>query len=318
MQELQAFTEQAERLRRAGLDVVALSVDEQARNEAAGSTLLSPDLMRKQLGFPFRSGRATDELIARLRCLYEMPFATHVEMPVPTSFLIDGNRQLAVIYRGPVDVSQVLSDVQQLKLHDEAWTQHVLPMPGRWNDRMRGTDLLRIPREMVNREQLDDATEYVRAHAKALQINPEFPKLLIWLGDTWIARGRPELGLQQYDVALQVNPDHLIALNNVAWQLATHHNPQVRDAQRAVSLAERAARLTNANDSGVLDTLAASYAAAQRFDEAAQTARRAIQLVEESKTAKSGPAVSMRQRLSLYERQQPYRAPAPSTGPVSQ
>ena len=59
----------------------------------------------------------------------------------------------------------------------------------------------------------------------------------------------------------------------------------------------------------VLDTLAAAYGAAGRFDRAVETAKKAIDLCVQSGQLET--AREIRQRLRLYENDQPYR-------PVSQ
>ena len=70
--------------------------------------------------------------------------------------------------------------------------------------------------------------------------------------------------------------------NNLAWILATDPDPTLRDPQEAVRLAEDAARGPHANDPGLLDTLAVSYKAAGRNDDALRTARRAAALAREA------------------------------------
>jgi tetratricopeptide (TPR) repeat protein len=48
----------------------------------------------------------------------------------------------------------------------------------------------------------------------------------------------------QYRVAIELNPNHLPSLKNLAWILATAPDPQLREPQSAVLLAERAVGLT--------------------------------------------------------------------------
>ena len=78
--------------------------------------------------------------------------------------------------------------------------------------------------------------------------------------------------------AVRLEPEALRLLNDLAWILATHPDPAVRDAAEAIELARRAARLTRQRDPQVLDTLAAGYAAAGRLGEAIATAQRAVGL----------------------------------------
>jgi len=97
-------------------------------------------------------------------------------------------------------------------------------------------------------------------------------------------------------LAAEGEPDNLFLLNRLGWLLATSPEDDVRDAAKAVEVGERAARLTSRQDPLSLDTLAAAYAEAGRFDEAAATAREALELEARRGTADRALA----DRLSLY------------------
>ena len=73
-------------------------------------------------------------------------------------------------------------------------------------------------------------------------------------------------------MVLQINPDYVLTLNNLALLRATHPDPKFRDGGEAVILARRAVGLTP-GDPDYLGTLAAAYAEAGRFAEAVQTAQ---------------------------------------------
>ena len=86
-----------------------------------------------------------------------------------------------------------------------------------------------------------------------------------------------------YREALRINGDYVDALVDLAWALATSPDPAGRQPEEALRLAERGAQLTRPQTSVVLDVLAASLAAAGRFDEAIATAERAIALATAAK-----------------------------------
>jgi tetratricopeptide (TPR) repeat protein len=238
--------------------------------------------------------------------LHELPFGTHVDLPVPISFLIDRQRRLAVIYRGPVQIDQLLNDVRQLDLPADRWMLAALPLPGRWNEKPRPFMSLRLAREILNRRHLDDAQEYVARFPTELGTNNEFGTLLVWIGDELLSSGQVQSGLQQYRTALSTDPHNVLAMNNLAWQLATHADAQVRNGEQAVEWAQKATKLTQARDAGVLDTLAASYAEAGHFDNALKAVRRAIQLCKLPEQAEF--AERLRQRLLEYENRRPHRS----------
>ena len=77
----------------------------------------------------------------------------------------------------------------------------------------------------------------------------------------------------------------------------------------AVELATRAASGAGAESPDLLDTLAAAYAEAGRFEEARETARRALRVAVATK--RQDLAKALRSRLEHYESDQPYHTPAP-------
>jgi len=93
-------------------------------------------------------------------------------------------------------------------------------------------------------------------------------------------------------------------MNSLAWLLATHKEDKFRDPKEAIQLAERACELTNYENPGLVDTLAAAYAAAGRFSDAVATAEKAVKLA--ASTDNKERAERIQNRLQLYKRGQPY------------
>jgi tetratricopeptide (TPR) repeat protein len=128
-------------------------------------------------------------------------------------------------------------------------------------------------------------------------------------------RAREAVGILQRGLARV--PDHPAMVNNLAWVLATSSDDSVRDGEEAVRLVERLGRAEEISDLGVLDTMAAAYAEAGRFDRAVATATRAIELANRS--GRSDAARDLEGRLRSYRGGYPYRerraAPTASTKP---
>ena len=116
------------------------------------------------------------------------------------------------------------------------------------------------------------------------------------------SRGDLAEALAHWMQALAIAPSHVPALNRVARLRATAPDASLRDAVQAVELAERAERVTNGRDPFSLDTLAAAYAEAGRFDDALRSERRAMELA-----AGRGDAAGFERRLALYAAHQPLR-----------
>ena len=110
--ELKEFAYREKDLRARGLDILALSVDGLGddRSDAAKAQSLV-----KKVGFPFRAGRATVELLDMLQHIHDSLTPMRRPLPVPTSFLVDGEGRLQVIYKGRLRVDTLLTDLGQSK-----------------------------------------------------------------------------------------------------------------------------------------------------------------------------------------------------------
>jgi thioredoxin-like negative regulator of GroEL len=123
--ELGEMTARADELRERGLEVVAVSVDEEAKRAEARALL-------ERLDWPFQSGDATPELLETLDAIQRQLVYRKREMPVPTSFLINAAGQLAYVYKGPVDVDVLLDDLEHLGGSPADVRRRGVPFTGRW------------------------------------------------------------------------------------------------------------------------------------------------------------------------------------------
>jgi Flp pilus assembly protein TadD len=115
------------------------------------------------------------------------------------------------------------------------------------------------------------------------------------LGLALTSLGRIRDAASQYETAIQLSPNSAEALNALAWLLATTPDAQLRNGTRAVVLAEQACRLTDFKQPLLVSTLAAAYAEAGRFNEAVQTAGKAIALA----AAENQPDLAKRNQVLL-------------------
>jgi len=158
---------------------------------------------------------------------------------------------------------------------------------------------------VATRLQLRHWHDSVSLFEHALEVTEDNHIAHVHLGAAYAERGRLDETARHYREAVRIRPDFEKAVNNLAWLLATAHDPALRDPTYAVSLAERAVALSPAPDPAVLDTLAAAYAAAGRFGDAVQTGQRALREAE----ATGSPALAepLRARLALYREQRAYQ-----------
>jgi tetratricopeptide (TPR) repeat protein len=147
-----------------------------------------------------------------------------------------------------------------------------------------------------------------RTHlAEALRIQPNNASAQFNLGFWLTLEGKSAEAAAHYREAIRLRPNYPRALNNLAWLLATHPDPRVRNGEEAVQLARRAADLTEGNDPGALDTLAAACAEAHQFAEAINVAERAATLAQSA--GQKELARQIQTRLTGYRSEQAYREP---------
>jgi protein O-mannosyl-transferase len=124
--------------------------------------------------------------------------------------------------------------------------------------------------------QKGQAAEAIVHYEKALAIPPEDEAAHLRLAAMLLQTGREKEAIAHYRRALELAPRSVVALNALAWVLATSPNVVMRDGHEAVAFAEKASQLSDGKNPVVLRTLAASYAESGRFPEAVVAAQGAL------------------------------------------
>jgi len=151
---------------------------------------------------------------------------------------------------------------------------------------------------------LEEAKGYLRDTLRAQPDNIEGHRLL---AEVYSAQKRAGELREEYTQMVRLAPNWPEALNNLAWLLATHPSPELRDGPQAVSLAQRACTLTGRTNLWLLATLAGAYAEAGNFPEAVATQETVCRLA--AAQGQGVPAESFQRRLELYRSGQPCREP---------
>ncbi len=110
-----------------------------------------------------------------------------------------------------------------------------------------------------------------------LKQDPENADLQVAAGDYHYARKDYSAAADFYETAVYLSPDHVHALNNLAWLLATSPQAGQQDPERALDLAGQAVTLAP-QAPFVLDTYAEALFANHRIKEAVAAARKALDL----------------------------------------
>jgi tetratricopeptide (TPR) repeat protein len=153
--------------------------------------------------------------------------------------------------------------------------------------------------ELARQQHAADGREALRT---ALQVEPDRWQTLAALASLSSQQGRNREALATFQRMHELRPNDMLVANNLAWILATSRDDALRDPAQAVKLAEAVCDATQYRVLTALDTLAAAYAAAGRFDDAVRVAEQALSL--------AGPdnkSQAPRQRLEAYRQGKAYR-----------
>jgi tetratricopeptide (TPR) repeat protein len=152
---------------------------------------------------------------------------------------------------------------------------------------------------------LDEAAD---ACQSTLKLQPRETKIRYLLGNLLSKQGKYLEAIVEYRAVLQIDPDYLFALNDLAWLLATAPDSRLRDGPAAVQLAEKACQLSKYQVTTFVGTLAAAYAESGRFDDAVKSAQNAVALAMAANNERL--ADRNRELLELYQQKKAWHEPA--------
>ncbi len=264
-----------------------------------------PSLPASYERVPFPVLAANPDLIAVYNILYRSLYDRHRDLALPTSFLLDENGVIVKIYQGSIQREQVEDDARNIPKTPQDRMAKALPFPGVAST----TEFIRnylsygsiffergYPAEAEHFLQLalqDDPdnsealygmgsiylqqqkTDEARAaFERVIRLPPRYPGTLpnAWnnLGLLSARQVRTDEAIQYFKQAMQLDPDHLIALQNLGNAFRQAKRPD--DAKTTL---ERALRLSP-DSAEVNYALGMVYAQADDIDRAYDYLRKAL------------------------------------------
>ncbi len=142
-----------------------------------------------------------------------------------------------------------------------------------------------------------------------LRLTPNDPQANAALALQYLIQKNPAEASFYYREALRLKPhlaldDHsYLWANNLAWMLATHRDPRLRNGAEAVHWAQQACEVDGYQQPDLMNTLAAAYAESGKFDEAIELSEKVIH----SPSTQANLAKRVARYLRLYRASQPLR-----------
>ena len=217
VQELHEFTSHAAEIREAGIEIVALSVDGIGSDET--DPAISKELIKK-MGFPFPAGQATPQLLDMLQKIHNLTIPLQLPLPVPSSFLVDANGDLTVIYKGAISVEQLLTDIKYSDLSRKQQLVQTSGLPGKIIEHPRVQQLMneddaRSLFDTVRITQAVDPRTAKRTYEEIIQLNPDFAQAHSKLGVICLQLNEINEAKKHFQNAIVLDPNLSTALYNL-------------------------------------------------------------------------------------------------------
>jgi tetratricopeptide (TPR) repeat protein len=222
---------------------------------------------------------ASDDFVAVYNLLFRQLFDRHRDLPFPTSFLIE-HGQIVKVYQGRVDTASVQRDIGDIPRSDAARLARGLPFPGVPDTFEFGRNYLSLGSVLFQRGYPDASKGFFQA---ALKDNPLSAEALYGLGSVYLKREKNNEARVFFERAAQLKAGYPETTPN-AWNNLGLLSAREGDSAKAVEYFERALQL-NPDHFVALENLGNAYRQQKRPDEARAALERALAIKPEDPDA---------------------------------
>jgi len=231
IKELLEWKEHHQELEEKGLQIVALCVDRNADGQVIDPDSVRQFVQRLKLPFkadpsqagpfkiaPFRVGIPNSGLVEALEVVQRTFIGKQTPLPVPCSFLLDGDGQVAVIYKGPVSIEQLSSDLKILGAPSADVVAAAIPFSGHWLEPPQSTSSGRsIALKYINGGYHAEGEAYLQRLLAWYEQQPsesaqvKIADIHSFLGAIMFDRKEPEKAILAFESALAITPGNRLA-----------------------------------------------------------------------------------------------------------
>lgn len=130
---------------------------------------------------------------------------------------------------------------------------------------------------LARQRKFDEAIAHWR---KSLTIRPDDVEARNYLGSALATIGHEDEAIEQWQECLRWDPENSDAAGNLAWLFATSNNSEIRDPNKALIYAQRAASGPGGKTLNTYRVLAIAYAANGEFEKAIEAAKTAVAMAK--------------------------------------
>jgi len=207
--ELKEFQREKVRIREAGIEILALSL------EGVGTNPGKTDSAKKfiaQFDGAIRAGVATDEILQKLTLLHDLVFEKRGPVALPTSLLIDEHGRLAGYFEGPLTVEELLESGKKARLDDSSnMLAAAVPFSGKWLIEPVGFRLADYGKQLIKLGFVKDAQFVYDRAERIFAIDPDQYLFVAQLGLAIESRGDLKTAVQYMAHAVKLKPDNAMA-----------------------------------------------------------------------------------------------------------
>jgi tetratricopeptide (TPR) repeat protein len=257
-----------------GLQLLALNVD----SDGAGAQSW---IRNRRFSFPILRG--TDDVAAIYNLLYRYMFDRHRDMPLPTSFLIDGKEEIIKVYQGLIDLAHIDADLAQTPTAADQRVAKALPFPGLSSTFEFQRNYLSYGSVFFQRGYMEQAAAFFQ---QALHDDPASAEALYGLGSAYLNQQKTDEARQSFEGATKLHASYPDTLPN-AWNNLGLLAAREGKTDEAIGYFQKALEL-NPTLFVALVNLGSAYRKQRRWDEARDALGKALSANGEDAEANYG------------------------------